>query len=548
MTKYLVISIIISLFTGVIFLASCNSNTEPLDENPNQVDLSITTIDYYSHTQAGFVYPDERIIIRVVAMNRDKLPEKTTYLYTFIQTSGGNYSFEREHVLDSAEGTDLFIDSDESTEKMEELSFKNEGTYKLRCDLYDSDEYKSLGVMAPRYGTAEYHFTVRAIEVEVESELLGEGTYRFTPKILNPEIGPVIWAYQFTFGDGKKGWLQSSKEEGSSDTLVKTGVESITHEYTKEGTYRVEVETLAHKKPDTFQKITTNQLTVSVLGSEFYIEVPDAPLKTGQEYTLKAMTSGLLPASPSYEWDFGDRSGLTIPLSNEATHLYENAGTYTVRVELFESEEEGAPLLGVATLDIVVGGDSLSIIEAYHNVKHIDVTISTWIIWRYEEGKKPSPTAGDLTYGDTQATYKASTKSSEITWQGTEFEIKSSDERFTCNGQISDDGSELLYLNVNYVWDSGTKGSSSYTLKNVPIKKSTGIDGPPDAIELTNIFGYYSFEFSASGSEVESYVSSQSHHEEYDLNGIVAKNYDSWDPDRADRHNFELKFYVTQGD
>jgi hypothetical protein len=98
-------------------------------------------------------------------------------------------------------------------------------------------------------------------------------------------------------------------------------------------------------------------------------------------------------------------------------------------------------------------------------------------------------------------------------------------------------------------WDSGTRGSASYTLRNVPLTKSTGIDGSSDSVEFTNQFGYYSFEFNATGTEVKSYISSQSHHSEYDVtNGIVARNFESWDPNRADRQSFEIKFHVTQGD
>jgi hypothetical protein len=171
------------------------------------------------------------------------------------------------------------------------------------------------------------------------------------------------------------------------------------------------------------------------------------------------------------------------------------------------------------------------------------------VLWRYEEDKKPASSTDDVTFGDVGVNYKASSKENEIVWQGTEFKITTSEGLFTCNGQISDDGSELVYLDVMDSWDSGTRGSASYTLRNVPLTKSTGIDGSSDSVEFTNQFGYYAFEFNATGTEVKSYISSQSHHSEYDVtNGIVARNFESWDPNRADRQSFEIKFHVTQGD
>ena len=141
--------------------------------------------------------------------------------------------------------------------------------------------------------------------------------------------------------------------------------------------------------------------------------------------------------------------------------------------------------------------------------------------------------------------YNASGNRNEITWKGNEFEIEASDGSFTCSGQISDDGTDLVFLDVRNSWEIGLVGSSSYLIKNLPLVKSTGLEGLPDSPKVTNSNGYYSFEYNISGIEVESYVASQSHHRE-NSDGTVASNFESWDPERSDRHIIQIKFYYSR--
>ncbi len=277
------------------------------------------------------------------------------------------------------------------------------------------------------------------------------------------------------------------------------------------------------------------------------IQVPDGPLRMGEEITFKAVPAqGTLPENPYYEWDFDDSSGIGIPFSNEATHLYESEGSYTIEISLYD--EEGGKLLTTASTTVVIEHQGISILQAYQNVKHIDVNIHTWVLWRYEEGKKPDG-ASDITFGDASVGHRAITEKGEIKWTGARFEIEATDSAFKCAGEIAEDGSELLYLEVSNNWDMGTRGSASYTLRNVPLTEYPGVKVKPDSIVFDNQFGYYSFEFRASGSGVKDYVWSQSHHVEYGSGKeLVARNFESWDPNHTDDHSFEIKFYVTQGD
>ena len=298
--------------------------------------------------------------------------------------------------------------------------------------------------------------------------------------------------------------------------------------------------------PQSVIDLLKRQCMGNLLGpTKMNIQVPTGPLRMGEEITFKAVPQGVLPENPYYEWDFDDSSGIGIPFSNEATHLYESEGSYTIEVSLYD--KEGGKLLTTASTTVTIEHQGMSILQAYQNVKHIDVSIHTWLLWRYEEGKKPDG-ASDVTFGDDSTGHRATTVKGEIQWTGTIFEIKASDSAFKCTGEISEDGNELLYLEVSNNWDMGTRGSASYTLRNIPLTAS-GIKGPPHSIELDNQFGYYSFEFSASGSGVKDYVGHQSHHVEYGSGEkVVARNFDSWDPERADDHSLEIKFYVTQGD
>jgi len=543
-TCSIVISII--LLTICLIFTACNSNADPLEDKTGQVILSSVTGPDMN------TYPGSKLNLYVQCDNIKNLPDNPVYVWTvFLEGSIINDIIHDKDVSSDQDEEEDEVEEDEEWPCTDEIryEFLGAGTYKFRVDLYDNDEYKTLKELATRRGTYTYTVYCEPVKVTITAKPTGESReYNVKATIENKNVLGFFNYPKWRFINWDTVDPDGGKTENTSDPddIFNKGIAEVTHQFQRDGNFKI----IFSLKDDKENEIAKTEIMLNIKGVDLAIIAPEQPLKTGQEYTFTVRNDypETMPEDPVYKWDFGDNNGITIPFSNEATHLYEKEGTYTVKVELFESEAEGAPLLGMAAVDIVVGRESLSIIEAYQNVKHVDVLVHTWVLWRYEEGKKPSSSTSDQTFGDVSANYKAITKSSEITWRGTEFEIKSSGGEFTCNGQISDDGSELLYLDVTYVWDNVVKKSGSYTLKNVPLKKSTGIDGSPDAIEFTNNWGYYSFEFIATGLEVEPYVFSQAHHEEYNYNGVIAKNFDGWDPERAAGNSFELKFYVTQGD
>lgn len=422
MNKILSVAVFVILLTNLMLVTACTSDAGLLEDKIDQVELTLEiNSSYHYETQEGYLYPKEEFDIFVKAIDKNKLPQQTTYVWNVIQTTGGNliYDLEQQH----AKAVSSIVHKP--------ISLIDEGTYTIRVDLYDTKEYEISGVLAPRWGTVEKHVTVKALETEVKAELIGEGKYRFTPRIVNPEIYPVNWGYQFDFGDGNKEYLRIDEND------------SITHEYKKEGIYPVIIETMI-AQDDT---IATTKLSVSVIGSEFFIEGPSTSLKVGQEYTFRAMTSGLLPASPSYEWYFGDGNGLVIPFSNEATHIYAKEGTYTVNVKVFESDEEAAPLLGVATTEVTIEPSTVDFLDSLRQTNWIEIGLVCPII---------------TTYGSHDAWHSEWAEDNSlgiIQWEGSHFSVTWSSGRHSevISGDVRQEGSELyVSLKARHEFDKDT--------------------------------------------------------------------------------------------
>ena len=449
MTKKVILLVSILVLIGLVI--SCKSS-DIMDEGEiDKYTFSIILDTDYAHDNESFLYPKEDFEAKLIFNGKNKeLDDNETVIWTVMQTSGGNYFF----TYGAPEVQLTSIDDD----------LANEGTYKIRADIYDAKEYKVLGAVAPRLGTDEIEIIIEAIDFEIETEVVREGVIKFKPWILNPEIGPVYTSLSFDFGDD------------TQDSVDGRNPESITHEYAKEGTYPITAK-LGYLGKSGYITLAETTTTVEV-GSTYSIDAPPGPFKTDTEYTFKALTTSNLPEEPLYKWDFGDGTMLDIPFSNEATGLYENPGTFTVNVKVFESDEETANILGTASLTINVEGTESHLVE-FHKMKKFVLDFE--VQHDYVEGMSGVFRWDWDSYG-------------EVVWDGVHFSMEwdqdNHSERMT--GTVSEDGTKILQLKIRHEF-KGSAGTEWYEveIQDLPFWK----DLIPDR-----------FEVDISGKEVKNYV------------------------------------------
>jgi hypothetical protein len=551
------------VLVSIILLVSifgCKGNTGPLEDITDQVKFYDIT-DRSTDTQGGSSYKWRActglvyiVELQVNSNTWDNVPERPVWVWTVFLDDG----LLTEIVHDTQS---LSAGASSSRNPWElwpyddfiEYEFTAEGTYRIRTDMYYLDEYESLQELAPCYGSYTQTLDCQQLRATITAAPTGESReYSIYCQVTNDDYMPSSGHYDAT--------LQIiNNETGAEEQLIgdhrqiewvyrQHGVDAVIYRFQSEGDYRL-IYTLDYSEHDYVKSgvplIEEVLLSTAVTSAEYSIEAPYSPLGVGEEYTFQALKKGVPAEAPYYVWDFGDGEGISMPYSNEATHAYQNEGTYIVLLQVYSSDGEDALLLGTAYKTVDVG---MTIIRAYQRVDHIDIDIYTYLVWQYEEGKELDPDGSGFAGADTSVGCRATTSKNEITWNGTEFKIRLADSDFTCTGQISDDGSKLLYLDVNKSWDTGSlRGSSHYYLTNVPLTTTTGVSGPPDAMQVDDIHGYYRFEFSATGADVQSYISSQAHHWELEDNTgkLFARNYVDWYPEQAHRNRFEIVFYKS---
>jgi hypothetical protein len=481
--KALFVILSLILVSAIFPLAGCSGKAGTLEDKTSQVGLSIETLSAYTLgiLARNYVYPDEKINFDVTTKDVKLLPKKTAYVFTFIQTAGGNFLQELEKVYDQA------IDAAGTGQ----ISFKNEGTYTVRCDLYDTEQYKSLGVAAPRLGTVEKSLTVQSIKLEVNAEPAGEGVYHFSPKVLNPEFLPSGYYYRIIFGDDNQGVFASD--------------EDITHEYIKDGTFTMETNLVMQLAGEELV-IGKTGLSVVVGGSALSIVAPSGPLEAGQDYTFRALMSGILPDAPSFEWDFGDSGGLVIPFSNEATHMYEKEGNYIVTVKLFASNEASAALLGTATKEIIVEAGTVDFLSYLQQTTHLLVSVGGDTTLHQSDGKTYPYDGSSMVLYSVEAV---------TIWRGTHFSQNyyrapgesGSGITVTIEGDVSEDGKTILNLSATIIYDDSNNNPGE--LREQRITLVNAVLQPKSPIPVSNSPNYKpQFTAYLEGPEVANYVTS----------------------------------------
>ena len=401
---------LILLFLLVMMSASCQNEVKiiwPEEMDINKVSISVTT--EYAHSWEETVYPGERVTLDSRSDSTKNVVDDTkTVVWTFTETS------DRDVFINSLNTEGMIT----SVEKV----FNDEGTYKIRADLYDSEDFKSFGVGAPLIDTDEIEITVKAIDFKVETEVIDERVIQFKPRILNPEIGLVYTALRMHFGDNTVELFENKFPE------------SITHSYKAEGNYIVSAELLYESK-DNNSVIAKSETSVRVKG-DLYIVTPPGPLKTNTVYTFQAHQVIRIPSSSAYEWDFGDGTVAKIPYTNEVSHLFIKPGSYVVSVNVLDSEVLGQnklastylPVEVVEPANFLADLQQMKTFDLYFTLQHDYTDLTTGIfIWD----------CGSL---------------GEVIWDGAHFSMEWSQDRHSEHmmGRVSEDGTTIEHLIIRH--------------------------------------------------------------------------------------------------
>ena len=409
---HLKIKIVVNLiifFVSVMFLVSCQNEVNviwPEEMERNTVSITIST--EYAHNLEGTVLTGEKVTFDSRSDIRKSAPDYTkTVVWTITQVSDKDRFMDSEYTGGGVTGI--------------ERVFTNEGTYKIRADFYDSEEFESLGVGAPLLDTDEREITVKAIDFQVETEVLDERVIQFTPKILNPEIGLVYTGLRMHFGD-------------SNVEMFEDIPESITHSYLTEGIYNVTAELLYESKENS-SVIAKSDTSVRVKG-DLYIVAPSGTLRTDTIYTFQAHQVKVIPAASAYEWDFGDGTVAKIPYTNEVSHLFIKPGSYVVSVDVLDSEVLGENILASTYLPVEVN-EPANYLTDLHRMKKFDLDFTVQHDYT------------DLTTGVFVWDWDSY---GEVIWDETHFSMEWSQDRHSEHmmGRVSEDGTTIEHLIIRH--------------------------------------------------------------------------------------------------
>lgn len=404
-----VVSLII-FFVLVMLSVSCQNNVNviwPEELDRNNVSINVTT--EYAHNLEGIILPGEKVTFDSKGGIRKSAPDYTkTVAWTISQVS------DKDRFMDS-EYTGGGVTSIERV-------FTNEGTYKIRADLYDSEEFESLGVGAPLLDTDEYEITVKAIDFEIETEVIDERVIQFTPKIRNPEIGPVYTGLRMHFGDN------------TVEVFEENIPESIIHSYLTEGIYNVTAE-LLYESIENSAVIAKSDTSVRVKG-DLYIVAPSGTLRTDTIYTFQAHQVKIIPSASAYKWDFGDGTVAKIPYTNEVSHLFIKPGSYVVSVDVLDSEVLGENKLASTYLPIEVE-EPANYLADLHRMKKFDLDFTVQHDYT------------DLTTGIFVWDWDSY---GEVIWDETHFSMEWSQDRHSEHmmGRMSEDGITIEHLIIRH--------------------------------------------------------------------------------------------------
>ena len=298
----------------------------------------------------------------------------------------------------------------------------------------------------------EYTATVNVRSIRINPSEITDGElgrdYTFTAEA----TGPALPAGNYTYT-----WHINQEPGDFWDTSIETNTNKLTYTFQEGGNYEVTASVSAGGK----EIVGKSNVTIADIG--LYLKTPDnTPLVTSKDYTFVAesLYPQFLPEKPYYKWDFGDESGLIIPLFNEVTHAFTDAGQHTIKVDLCESEADDAPVMASASTTLLIEPSAIHLTELQQMNKFaLDFSVQH----DYAEGNSGIFLWDWDSYG-------------EVVWDGVNFSMEWSkynhSERMT--GRVSEDGTIIEQLKIRHEFSSS--GSTEWyelEIQNLPFWEDT---------------------------------------------------------------------------
>ncbi|OGN89650.1 MAG: hypothetical protein A2158_00565 [Chloroflexi bacterium RBG_13_46_14] len=166
-------------------------------------------------------------------------------------------------------------------------SFKNEGTYTVRIDLYSQEDYaknKSEAVLLSSYIYTVY-CTPLTFTIEV-SQTHNEREYELKATASNPILVPSFSNARWEFGNVSTvpSDAGTTKVMSTEADLWSGGFSEVSHVFPKTGSYVVLFSL------ELVGKVLARASVNVDITSDFVIVMPVGPLKTGHEYTFSVRT------------------------------------------------------------------------------------------------------------------------------------------------------------------------------------------------------------------------------------------------------------------
>lgn len=301
-----------------------------------------------------------------------------------------------------------------------------------------------LKTAANQFLRTTYRVQVSDGQLDVRLVDAGGATTRFSIaglEVRPVDAGPTAWAGSNVTGSEGQALAFSGQATGSGplsyewnmgDGTIKSGTLTPTHTYADNGVYTVSLtvtDSLGKKATSTLQA------TVSNLAPTVTMTAPSTGL-AGQSLSFKATASDASlvdqAAGFTYAWKWGDGTTST---GASPTHVYANAGTYTVEVTATD-KDGGTSVKAVSAIVISLATSS--------PVVHIDAN------WLNARGSGPY-------YLDAaNTTYVLQT---DVTVEGTAFIVLNKNVTFDLNGHTVTYGNSAPIVVPNGGFESGTSAT-----------------------------------------------------------------------------------------
>ena len=507
-TKWVSIFLIMIICLTAFSITGCGDDDDPLG-------LGILKLSGGNPTH--YEIPGTKSWIFVVCEPETERPKKPVYVWTI--SHNGEFIEEIMHDSEPATATKTtdtaYSSFDDDLRKYSwpnsntlTYNWSKTGTYTAKVNLYEYNDYskdKNKAKILASFTHTIHCDNAKLSLVATPTANSREFTFKATadkPKFL-PFGCPVKWEFiEESTGAADTG---TTEQISSEYALFEDGVLEVDHQFQKGGKYKVIFTVVGYGT----SPIASAETMVDV-SQDLQIIVPSGPLKTGKEYTFTARTDSMdnLPDAPSYEWDFGDGNGLIIPFSNDATHLYEIPGKYTVRVLMFESDDVVAPLLGVATVDITVEQGDINVLEFLQKTTHLAVYVRGDTTYHQSDGYT-RPANGCML-----GVYYVESKT---TWNGTHFTNSyfspptgsSSGIDLTIDGDVSEKGDKVTNVTATIIYDdshrlAGERRETKISILDVELEPASTlpkvydpsqemcfvayVEGPDVALRVTSTF------------------------------------------------------------